>query len=56
LVHEAISKGVNATAVPADDKPGPEPPPFRVLPAFWSLPLVSFLGVTAIAGLWRFKD
>lgn len=40
----AVSKGVNATAVPANEKPGAQPPPFRVLPAFWSLPLVSFLG------------
>ena len=41
----AVSKGVNVTAVPANEKPGTQPPPFRVLPALWSLPLVSFLGV-----------
>jgi hypothetical protein len=41
----AVVKGVNITSVPANEKPGSEPPPFQVLPALWSLPLVSFLGV-----------
>jgi hypothetical protein len=42
---DAVVKGVNLTSVPANEKPGLEPSEFRVLPAFWSLPLVSFLGV-----------
>jgi hypothetical protein len=41
----AVSKGVNVTSVPANEKPGAPPSEFRVLPAFWSLPLVSFLGI-----------
>jgi hypothetical protein len=56
---DAFVKGVNVTSVPANEKPGSEPPPFRVLPAFWSLPLVSLLGVvigsTGGANLIRFR-
>ena len=47
------------TAVPANEKPGTQPPPFRVLPALWSLPLVRFLGVvigsTGRANLTRLR-
>jgi hypothetical protein len=42
---DAVVKGVNVTSVPANEKPGAPPSEFRVLPAFWSLPLVSFLGI-----------
>jgi len=53
----AVSRGVNVTVVPVNEKPGLEPPPFRVFSAFWSLPLASILGVviasTGGAGLIR---
>lgn len=42
---DAVLNGVNVTSVPASEKPETEPPPFRVLPALWCLPLVSVLGV-----------
>ena len=42
---DAYVKGVNVASVPADEKPGSEPEPFRILPAFWSSPLVSVLGI-----------
>ena len=42
---DAVVKGVNVTSVPANEKPSTQPAEFRVLPAFWSMPLVSFLGI-----------
>jgi hypothetical protein len=49
---DAVLNGVNVSSVPVNEKPETVPPPFRVLPALWSLPLVSVLGVViASAGL-----